>query len=200
MAIMIWLEFPGVTTTRYDQLTEILGIGGEVDAPDGLVSHVCGVTGDGILLVNVWDSEESMGRFYDERLAAALREAGIAEGPAQTAQVHSMFPSGDGTAANVIMMLDFPAGTGVYDQLAARMESHRAGGPQPWVSHVAGARDGGALMIVDLWDSPEAFGTFAEEQIVPAMTQLGMGAGAEPDAIAPVFIPVHNYIRGRAGS
>ncbi len=47
------------------------------------------------------------------------------------------------------------------------------------------------MLIVDLWDSVESFGAFAQTQIAPA-------AGDLESAIEPRFVPVHNRIRGRA--
>ena len=50
----------------------------------------------------------------------------------------------------------------------------------------------GGMVVADLWDSAEAFGKFAEEQIGPAGAAVGLGP------IEPRIVPVHNRIRGRA--
>ena len=79
MAVLMTLEVPGGTTAKYDRTNEILGIAGEHDAPPGLVTHVCGITDDGILVVDVWDSVAALDDFARNRLRAALaagRDAG----------------------------------------------------------------------------------------------------------------------------
>jgi hypothetical protein len=191
MAIIMKLDVPGGTTDQYDRTNEILDVHGDSDAPAGLVSHVCGVTEDGILIVDVWDSEESLNRFY-ERLRPALREAGFPEARPQITKVHNMIPKGRGVDANVIMIVEVDAGPDVYDQLIGQMDAHVADGEQhPAVSHVAGAKEGGGMLIVDLWDSPESFGEFAQTEIAPA-------GGDRLGEINPRFVPVHNVIRGRA--
>jgi hypothetical protein len=66
------------------------------------------------------------------------------------------------------------------------------GSGHPSFAHVAAATDDG-MLIVDIWESPEAFARFADEQIAPAAGDIGM-TGFEPR-----FIPVHNHITGGAG-
>jgi hypothetical protein len=72
------------------------------------------------------------------------------------------------------------------------MDAHLgAGEAHPCVSHAAAIREGGGIVIVDLWDSPEAFGEFAQAQIMPA-------GGDQMGEIEPRFVPVHHVIKGRA--
>jgi len=192
MAVMSRVEFHGGTTAQYDRVNEILGINGEDDAPDGLIQHVCGITEDGIIVIDVWDAPEAMMRFAEERLGAALREVEAPEAMPEITHVHNMIPKGGGEIPNVIMMIDFPAPPEVYDNMHAAMPSH-AKSPEegPWVSHVAAVKEDGTMLIVDLWGSQEAFERFAQEEIAPV-------AGDNAGAIAPRFIPVHNAIVGRA--
>jgi heme-degrading monooxygenase HmoA len=194
MAVIMTLEVPGGTVEQYERTNEILGIHGDADAPDGLVSHVAGVTDDGMLVVDVWDSEESLNRFFEERLGAALQESGIPPVEPQITKVHDIIPQGSGTEANVLVVIDFDVSTDVYDAMAATMDAHKgAGENHPAVSHVAGVKDGGGMLIVDVWESPEAFGEFAQSQIGPA-------APDDMGEITPRFVPVHNRIRGRASA
>ena len=39
--------------------------------------------------------------------------------------------------------------------------------------HVAGFADGG-LNVLDVWESPEAFGTFSEQRLAPAVQEIGI--------------------------
>src|SRR4051794_25058302 len=116
MALLMVLEVPGMTTDQYDQLNDTMGIRGEEDAPDGLVSHVAGSTGDGVVVADVWESAEQLERFFDGRLGPALAAAGIAEVPPRLFLVHNQILRGAGTTAGVIMLVDVAGfGAEAYD-------------------------------------------------------------------------------------
>ncbi len=193
MSILMVLELEGATAEQYDRVNEILGIAGDTDAPDGLVSHVCGVTENGLLIADVWDSQEALGRFVEGRLQSAFAEAGLGDGTPRVLPVHNMIPQGAGHAANVIVMTEVEGfGPAEYDRMTSEMDAHvMDGSKHPCVSHVAAATDSG-MLVVDLWESPEAFGAFAEREIAPAGEAIGLGP------IEPRFVPVHNHIRGKA--
>lgn len=192
MAILMTMQALGATVEEYDRANEILGIDSDADAPDGLIQHVCGVIDDGVILFDVWESEEQLKAFFASRLGAALHEAGFPESQPVVEQVHNLVPRGAGKAASVIMEIHIDGGAEVYDRMASEMPSHQddpANGP--YTSHVAAITGTGRLHVVDLWESPEAFGAFAQAEIAPA-TQGAM------DEITPRFIPVHNVIRAAA--
>ena|SRR5579862_4836046 len=90
MAILMLMDVPGGTVEQYDRTSEILGIHGDGDAPEGLISHVCAVTDDGVMLADVWDSEESLHRFLEGGLGAALAEAGMPQTTPTVIPVHTM--------------------------------------------------------------------------------------------------------------
>jgi hypothetical protein len=54
------------------------------------------------------------------------------------------------------------------------------------VAHVAGPRDGGGWMVVDVWESQNHFDRFLQEHLAPAMATSGV---PEPKVSA---FPVHN--------
>jgi heme-degrading monooxygenase HmoA len=194
VAIMMMFEAKGADEARYDATNEHLGIAGDDDAPDGLVSHVAGLTDDGLLIVDVWESKEKLEAFVHERLEPALAAAGIEGDEPTILPVHAMIPQGAGTTAGTIVILDMNGfGPDTYDAMAARMDAHTAadGSDHPAVSHAAGITDDG-MVIVDVWESPEAFGAFAESQIGPA----GAATGLDPAAVQPRFVPAVNRIRG----
>jgi hypothetical protein len=61
------------------------------------------------------------------------------------------------------------------------------------VSHAAAAT-GEGLVVVDVWESPEAFGRFAETQLGPAAGQ----AGHDLSGVEPRFVPVHYRLTGNS--
>ena len=105
MAVLMTLEVPGGTTAKYDRANEILGIAGEHDAPPGLVTHVCGVTDDGILVVDVWESIAALDDFARNRLGAALAQAEMPEAVPHTSPVHNLL-FGAGKESNVLVLID----------------------------------------------------------------------------------------------
>jgi len=188
MPVLMKLEVPGGTTAQYDRTNEIALDDGA--APDGLISNACGVTDDGLLIVDVWESAEAFGRFVEERLGAALAEAGMPEAEPQLMPVHNLLV-GTGSDPQVIVVIDGSGmTTDVYDGVADQMEAHTSG-THPASVHVAAVKDDGTVLVCDLWDSPESFGAFAQEQIAPA-------AGDAMAAVQPRFVPLHNTIRGDA--
>jgi hypothetical protein len=195
MAVLMVLEAPGATTEEYDRTNEIMGIHSDDDAPDGLIQHVCALDGDVLVIADVWESEDALDRFFEERLGAALEESGVAAsaGKPRRMQVHNRL-EGAPDDAGIVMMIDVPdLGSDAYDEMAANMPAHTGDTSEgPWVTHTAAHTDGGGIFVLDLWESPEAFGKFAEEQIGPAAAKVGMGP------IDPRILPVHNRIRGKA--
>jgi hypothetical protein len=81
MSDALILEFTGVTADQYRAVNGILGIDyvtGEGDWPAGLLTHIgaAGAGGD-LVVVEVWDSQESQGTFMNSRLGPALGQVGV---------------------------------------------------------------------------------------------------------------------------
>jgi hypothetical protein len=195
MAVLMVMEASGATAEEYDRTNEIMGIRGDEDAPDGLIQHVCAIDGDGIVIADVWESDDALDRFYEERLGPALEQSGVARsaGRPRRMQVHNSLAGAPDDAA-VAMMIDVPdLRTDGYDEMASSMPAHTGDTSSgPWVTHTAAVTEDGGIFVLDLWESPEAFGEFAEQQIGPAAQKVGLGP------IEPRIIPVHNRIRGKA--
>ena len=91
MPISRYQEARQVTTESYDAVNEKLNM--PEDPPDGLLSHaVAPMEGGGMRFWEVWESEEHMRRFEEERLMPALREV-FGDNPgepphSQTAELH----------------------------------------------------------------------------------------------------------------
>lgn len=90
MAVVIMLKFPGVSLEQYDKVREITNFEG--DAPDGGIFHVCAQDGNGLRIVDVWESQEAFDAFGRERLQAGLQQAGIAGAPeVEVLPAHNIF-------------------------------------------------------------------------------------------------------------
>jgi hypothetical protein len=80
------LEFDGFGKDTYLAVNERLGIDpatGEGDWPTGLLSHVGAAKPDGWVVFEIWESQDAQARFMDDRLGAALQEAGVTAPPAR---------------------------------------------------------------------------------------------------------------------
>ena len=86
MAQGLILEFEGVGRETYRAVNERLGIDyvtGEGAWPDGLLFHAGGAKPGGWVVFEVWDSQESQGRFMSDRLGRALQEGGVTGPPSR---------------------------------------------------------------------------------------------------------------------
>jgi hypothetical protein len=194
MAVLMLLEVPGATLDQYERVNEIMGVHGDDDAPEGLISHAAGHDGDALVIADVWESPEDMQRFVEGSLGSAIAESGMPEAQPRVLPVHNRI-AGRGTTPGILMIIEIDdLGTDDYDRMVAGMDAHAGdAGGHPSVSHTAARTDDGGILVVDVWESPEAFGEFAESQIGPAGSAVGLGP------IEPRIIPVHNTIKGRAG-
>jgi hypothetical protein len=90
MAVCLIFEGPGVTQAQYEQVRKEVAPGDR--PPEGAVYHVAGPTENGWCVVEVWESEEALQRFIDEKLRQALPKAGITGQP-RTFQVARIMQS-----------------------------------------------------------------------------------------------------------
>jgi heme-degrading monooxygenase HmoA len=75
--------------------------------------------------------------------------------------------------------------------MTGEIDAHGGDGSgHPAVSHIA-ATDGDTLVVVDVWESEEAFGQFAESELAPR-------AGDSMDQMKPRFGEVHNHVPVKA--
>lgn len=68
-----------VSEAQYQRVHQQVTPGSKL--PPGLLYHVAGQGEDGWYVVEIWESQQAMQRFFDEKLGAALREANITVQP-----------------------------------------------------------------------------------------------------------------------
>jgi hypothetical protein len=82
MSDALVLELSGVTEAQYREVNALLGIDaetGEGDWPDGLTSHTGAANANGLLVFEVWESQDAQAAFMSTRLGPALAQAGLPE-------------------------------------------------------------------------------------------------------------------------
>lgn len=89
--ITIKFQFPGVTALQYDEACRLANVS-QSNLPDGLVFHCASLTDGGLMVVDVWESEEQF-RTFGERLMPAIQQLGI-EGHPQIFRTHAIMGPG----------------------------------------------------------------------------------------------------------
>jgi hypothetical protein len=77
MAVAYELRFQGATTDQYDQVLQKMGLTPGGPVPPGAIFHWAAKTGDGLLVVDVWESEEAFDKFSSEQIVPYTQEVGI---------------------------------------------------------------------------------------------------------------------------
>ena len=90
----------------------------------------------------------------------------------------------------VTMVMEIPgADESVYNKVLEGIgDGHDAQLRPGQLAHIAAPMDGG-WRVVDVWESEEAFGKFAQEHLGAALA----GAGIPMDGPPPKFFPVRSY-------
>ena len=190
MAVMMIFESDEFTPERYARVNELMGVLDDDSAPDGLINHVAGLTDDGALIViDLWESEQALGEFFESRLGPALRQLEIPDQQPRMLLLHHM-AEGAGAEGNVVILIEVDDSTDTYDRMAAEMPEHRGEAEPGWHLHSAAA-DSDGLVVFDMWPSEEAFGQFAQEKVGPLAQKHGMGEMKQRT------LTVHNHIKGK---
>ena len=88
MAICVYFPTEGMTQDKYDQVIAELEAAG-AGAPAGRSYHVAFMMGDGLQVVDVWDSQADLDAF-GATLMPILSSHGIKEGEPSAGEVHNI--------------------------------------------------------------------------------------------------------------
>jgi hypothetical protein len=82
MSDALVLEFTGVSAAQYREVNAILGLDPETGAgdwPDGLTCHTGAASESGLVVFEVWESQDAQAAFMSSRLGPALSQAAVPE-------------------------------------------------------------------------------------------------------------------------
>ncbi|WP_405813112.1 hypothetical protein OG241_01630 [Streptomyces sp. NBC_01390] len=82
MAVVMTMSWAGVSPEQYDMVRD--AVDWEEVGPAGGEVHLAWFDGQGLRVIDVWESEEAFQRFLAQRLAPAIEKVGI-EGVPETA-------------------------------------------------------------------------------------------------------------------
>jgi hypothetical protein len=91
MAVAVFARYSNLTPSAYDEI--IAGLDLDANPPAGAVLHVAGEEGEsGIVVCEIWRTEETFRSFYDYRLRPALLMHGVEGEPTiSTAPLHNLW-------------------------------------------------------------------------------------------------------------
>jgi hypothetical protein len=89
----------------------------------------------------------------------------------------------------VLMEMEFEATPDQYDAVDRALDIG-SDPPKGLIAHTARV-EGGKMRVVDVWESPEDFGAFAENRLGPTVRQT-LGDDAPDGAPDPTFTELHN--------
>ena len=90
MAFAMLTRYPGAKIDRFDDAIAACNL--DADPPIGQILHAVVQTPDAIETWDVWQTEETARAFAEQRLAPALREAGLEEDPEiRVYALHNLF-------------------------------------------------------------------------------------------------------------
>ena len=90
MAFAMLTRYAGASIDQFDDAMAACNL--DADPPIGQILHAVVQTPEGIETWDVWQTEETADAFVEQRLAPALRDAGIAEDPEiRVYALHNLF-------------------------------------------------------------------------------------------------------------
>ena len=90
---------------------------------------------------------------------------------------------------NVVVMMSSPDFTAKdYDQVWEDLEAEGQSNPQGLISHVGFAKPEGGWMVVDIWESQQAFEEFGKT-LIPIIQKTGINV-PQPQIVAAHFVLV----------
>jgi hypothetical protein len=84
MAVAFKMRFEGATLEQYDQVMELMGLASGDTSPDGAIFHWVAKTDNGIVVVDVWETDEQFNRFAEEQIGPLTKQVGFPGAPVVT--------------------------------------------------------------------------------------------------------------------
>lgn len=79
MAVAMLMRWPGMTSDQYDAVMARLGL--DANPAAGGVLHVAAVTDEGVEVCDVWQTEQALNSFLEQRMLPVVGELGITGEP-----------------------------------------------------------------------------------------------------------------------
>ena len=90
MAVAYKIKFAGGTLDQYDRVMELMGLDHHERVPDGAIFHWVTLRDDGLMVVDVWESDEQFEKFAKEEIKPYTQQVGLSEPSITRFEVHNM--------------------------------------------------------------------------------------------------------------
>ena len=90
MAIGLLFQGGSVSQDQYQQVLDAVSPGNQ--PPPGMLYHAAGMGDDGMVVFEIWESQEAVQQVFDEKLGQALQDANITVQPTFFQIVNTMQP------------------------------------------------------------------------------------------------------------
>ncbi|HTZ08271.1 MAG TPA: hypothetical protein VMB72_04315 [Acidimicrobiales bacterium] len=81
MAIVVQVDYGDMSLDQYDEVVETLGLLPGGPPPPGVLFHCVSARGDGIRILDVWESPEALEDFQRRRIGPVLEQLGVRSPP-----------------------------------------------------------------------------------------------------------------------
>jgi hypothetical protein len=92
----------------------------------------------------------------------------------------------------VSIVVEFEGTIEQYDAVNEKMDA-KANPPEGLIVHTGADIGGGKIRAMDVWESAEAYGKFAEERLGPAIAEV---VGPDGPQVQPEITELHDVIKG----
>ncbi|HVZ44316.1 MAG TPA: hypothetical protein VHA82_10945 [Ramlibacter sp.] len=93
MAVLMIMQWDGVTPAQYDKVCELVNF--QVDHPKGGLFHVAAISDKGLRVADLWDNAQDFQAFVEQRLMPGVHKAGIQTEPkVEVWPAHNVFTPG----------------------------------------------------------------------------------------------------------
>jgi hypothetical protein len=93
MAVLMTMEWAGVTRDQYDSVRKIVDFEG--NPPKGALFHVAAADDKGLRVVDLWETAEDFQAFVEKRLMPGVQQVGIQSEPKVAVHpAHNVFTPG----------------------------------------------------------------------------------------------------------
>lgn len=169
MAVVLILDFPGVTKDQYDRVVEKMELGGRL--PEGGMFHAAGSHEGGWRVIDVWEELPQFERFRDEKIAPISASEGVPPPSMRMVEVAERKP-GSGAQPGFVQVVTLP---GVdADTFRSVDERILADGIPPEITFHVNGPDGDDWVVVDAWERREARDEFMNSRVAPVMGEAAL--------------------------
>jgi hypothetical protein len=112
MAVTMLMHWPGMTSAQYDAVMARLDL--DANPAAGSILHMAAVTDEGVEVCDVWQTEQALSSFIEQRLLPVVGELGIGGEPEiKVIPLHNLY-AGDPDVIDRIGAMSLPGAVATW--------------------------------------------------------------------------------------